>query len=597
MTRAPRWRTLLGRPDDVLAALVADAALATRTRRAELSRWSAISGLPDGEVLASPFGARMIALGLEAGATTVHHELRPLLPWHRSVRPEGAVTDPKHGLWIRGALRTGKYEEFCAEDPFTSHHPEHSAKWAPHEMLHRAVGFFARADASGFSRYLGARLNELLPVATWYGLELARRLDREGPFDRVREGSEIEAPRERALWLGESERSLRARARRAAPLLRWTLERTDRELAAIDEEIASGRIVASPDVHLESLPDVRLDASADALAYVHAHARRLESPAIAQILDALAPQCVPTVATLRARVDRVLDRLLFGRIALAPAHFEARIRANVVLDVLLRAAITEPSVDLRELVARGRRLVARRLSTGALIRFVEDVRARLEGAVGRQRARAIVTLGLVSRPELTSLDTRALAHGLAQVVPCTARALGPRGRDAVVASLVEQSRRGPGRRGHLALRVREAILALARSQGADPEVVLALSELARLEHLLDAPAVHEPREPWRIPAQGAPPRARVSLRSGLRIERFVHDVLALHRGEAPAPRVVHVAVGHIGGETLLCELPEDIGRALTRAPSGTITALARRIGRAALDELDAIGVLIVLPPG
>jgi hypothetical protein len=389
MTRAPRWRTLLGRPDDVLAALVADAALATRTRRAELSRWSAISGLPDGEVLASPSGARMIALGLEAGATTVHHELRPLLPWHRSVRPEGAVTDPKHGLWIRGALRTGKYEEFCAEDPFTSHHPEHSAKWAPHEMLHRAVGFFARADASGFSRYLGARLNELLPVATWYGLELARRLDREGPFDRVREGSEIEAPRERALWLGESERSLRARARRAAPLLRWTLERTDRELAAIDEEIASGRIVASPDVHLESLPDVRLDASADALAYVHAHARRLESPAIAQILDALAPQCVPTVATLRARVDRVLDRLLFGRIALDPAHFEARIRANVVLDVLLRAAITEPSVDLRELVARGRRLVARRLSTGALIRFVEDVRARLEGQwAGSVRARS-----------------------------------------------------------------------------------------------------------------------------------------------------------------------------------------------------------------
>lgn len=596
MTRAPRWRALLDRPDAELARLLADTTLATRSRRAELARWCALSALPDGEVLASPFGARMIAMGLETGACSVHHELRPLLPWHRSLRPEGAVTDPKHGLWVRGALRTGKYEEFCAEEPFTSHHPEHSAKWAPHEMLHRAVGFFARADASGFSRYLGARLNELLPVATWYGLEHALRLDREGPFDREREGREIAAPLELALWLSQSERAIRARARDAAPLLRWTLERTARELAAIDEEIATGTIVASPDVHLESFPDVRLDASADALAYVHAHTRRLESPALAQILDALAPQRVPTIAALRARVDRVLDRLLFGPITLDPARVEARVRTNVVLDVLLRAAIAQPSLDARALVARARRLVARGPSLSALARFVDDVRTALTQTLGSRRAREAVTLGLVSLSELGSIDTRALARGLAEVVPCTARALGPRGREAIVASLVEQSRRGPDRRGHLALRVREAIGALARSEGADPEVVLALSELARLELLLDAPAVHEPRDAWRIPLHEAGDDALVSLRRGVRVERFEHDVIALHRGEAPAPRTVHVAIGHVGDDVILCELPQTVALALAKTPSGTLARVTRALGRTTVEDLEAIGVLLALPP-
>jgi DNA-binding phage protein len=334
---------------------------------------------------------------------------------------------------------------------------------------------------------------------------------------------------------------------------------------------------------------VRLDASADALAYVHAHTRRLESPALAQILDALAPQRVPTITALRARVDRVLDRLLFGPITLDPARVEARVRTNVVLDALLRAAITQPSLDARALVARARRLVARGPSLSALARFVDDVRAALTQTLSSRRAREAVTLGLVSLPELGSIDTRALARGLAEVVPCTARALGPRGREAIVASLVEQSRRG-----HLALRVREAIGALARSEGADPEVVLALSELARLEHLLDAPAVHEPRDAWRIPLHEAGDDALVSLRRGVRLERFEHDVIALHRGEAPAPRTVHVAIGHVGDDVILCELPQTVALALARAPSGTLARVTRALGRTTVEDLEAIGVLLVL---
>jgi hypothetical protein len=589
MTRTPRWRSLLEQRDAALGALLGDTALALRSRPRELARWSSLAGLPEGETLASPFGARMIALGLEAGATTVHHELRPLLRWHRSVRPDGAVADPAHGLWVRGALRTGKYEEFCAEDPFISHHPEHSAKWAPHEMLHRAVGFFAREGASGFSRYLGARLNELLPVATWYGLEHALRLDREGPFDRAREGAEIEAPISLARWLTEPERSLRARARRAAPLLRWTLERTARELAAIDAEIATGALLASPDVHLESFPDVRLDASADALAYVHAHSRRLACVAVSNPLDRLAIQRVPTVAALRARIDTILDRLLFAEIALDPGEIERRIHTNVLLDRLLRAGVVAPAMDSSALVTRARRLAARHLTPQAIALFTTALTEQLTEHVGVRVARAASCLGLSSRLPIASLDTRALERGLGEVVPETARALGRDGRRAIVGRLVAAPARG-----HLALRVRAAIAGL--SDGSDPTVLLALSELARLEHLLDTPAVREPREAWRIQARRAPPHARVSLRSGIRIERFEHDVLALHRGEAPPRRVVHAAIGHVGADVLLCELPAPIANALGTGASGALGALARRIGRDALDELEAIGVLVVLPP-
>ena len=47
----------------------------------------------------------------------------------------------------------------------------HRRKWRPHELLHGAVGFFWREDASRFETYVGARLNELLPVVHWYGLD------------------------------------------------------------------------------------------------------------------------------------------------------------------------------------------------------------------------------------------------------------------------------------------------------------------------------------------------------------------------------------------------------------------------------------------
>ncbi|MBX7190465.1 MAG: hypothetical protein K1X94_00315 [Sandaracinaceae bacterium] len=586
MTRArprptsARWRSLLRTSDRQLASWLLESVLSLRARRGELARWAELAALPEGEVLASPWGARMIALGLEVGATTVEHELRPLLAWHRSILPDDAVHDPRHGHWLRGALRTGKYEEFCAEDPFASYHPEHSAKWAPHEWLHRAVGVHARSDASPFARYLGARMNELLPVATWYGLEHALRLDHEGDFDRERERREPAAPVARARWLTESERSLRARAKAAIPFVRWTLERTARELAALDEELASGTFVPSPDAGRESFPGVRLDASTDAIAYVHAHRARLESPATSHALDVLSSENLPSIHGLRARIEHVLDRLLFAPLVLRASSVRLRIRANVLLDLLLRAALVDPSEPRRALVAEARALVARRaLAAVSLARFATTLERSLAARVGPSRAAAVTARGL--RAPLVSIDTRPLARGLRSVTPRTAHLLGPRGTRALVAELVSG---GPAR-GHLAARVGQALTPTHP----------ALASLAHLEHVMDAPEAQEPREGWRLSAREADDDAYVTLRRGVSLHRFAHDVLALHRGERAPDREITLAAATIEGQAVLCEIPDAVASVLSRAPSHRLGALARAIGAEVLEALDAIGLLVVLP--
>ncbi len=560
--RRARWRTLLAASDRALGAFLAEEALSLRARRAQLARWAALAGLPEAEVVASPFGARMIALGLEVGATTVHHELRPLVPWHPAFLPEGSVVDPLHGAWHRGALRTGKYQEFCQEDPFCSYHPEHSSKWAPHEFLHRAVGFFSTKGASGFERYLGARLNELLPVATWYGLEEALRLEHEGVFDRAREGREPGASLDRARWLTEPEAQLRRRARAAAPLLRWTLERTRSELDAIDRELESGTVIPSGDAGTESFPLVRLDASSDALAYVQAHAARLSSECVTRVLGALAHARLEDVGALRARVDRTLDRLLFAPLRLDARATEARILAAKPHDLFLRVATQgdEALAACAPLLARARRLQQRpSASPRDHLALAEQLERALRPVLGARRASETVTLGLVGPAR--SVSTRALTRGLAEVLPATSARLGRR-RAAVVEAVIEtapQASRRP-----LAERV-AAVL-----------VPRALAELAMLEGALATASGVEPRAGWAEPLGAL--RAQVVARDGRwSIRRFATDVIAAHRGEALAERPTVLALARLEEDLALVSLSPDLAEVLD-ALGPDVWPLARFVG-------------------
>ncbi len=594
-----RWRALLEANDRALGELLADTALELRARRSQLVRWARLADLPEGEVVASPFGARMIALGLAAGATGVQHELRPLLAWDQSLLPDDAVSDPLHGVWHRGALRTGKYQEFCQEEPFCVYHPEHSAKWAPHEHLHRAVGFFHAPGASGFERYLGARLNELLPVATWYGLEHALRLDHEGAFDRAREGRELGASPERARWLREPERSLRSRARAAAPLVRWTLERARAELEAIDRELASGTLVPSSDAGRESFAGVRLDASSDALAYLHAHQARLESPAVSQVLVALAAQRHQDVRSLRAHVEHTLDALLFSPLRLTPHTVERRILASALHDAFLRVAV-RGEVAFRScapLLPRAKRLAERlRRGTspasdpGPVRALLEATRECLARAVSPLEARTISTSGL--RRPIESVSLECLARGIRAVAPATLARLTSQERKSLASAIASD---GNSSRELLAERVARQLRDSSRLPVSDRR---ALADLARLESALSLAGGVEPRAAWSISYHDAPPGSLVSLDARASILHFATDALGAHRGEPLTERPISLVLARLEDGLHLVEISSVMARLLE--PLGTqpapLHAFQRRAGRPATRALCELGVLRLLPP-
>ncbi|MGE0784207.1 MAG: hypothetical protein AB7S26_00865 [Sandaracinaceae bacterium] len=314
---ARRRAAIVTASDRALEGRIVEMAQALREAPAEaIARFAS---LPLAEVVASPFGLRAVAMAAGEGALSRHRELR----YEPAGSADPEVADPDHNEWVRGALRTGKYQGFYAESPFATYDPSHHAKWASHELMHRAVGFAFRADMPRFERYVAARLNELIPVVLFHALDEVMRLEGDG-FDVRRAGSRKRARIEEcAFWNG---RGLASHATRTAGWLRTAVIHFERELAAIDEELARGRRVK---VSHDYAGAFTLDASSDATAYVVGHAERLEAPEVARALGAVdARWRAETAAELRDRVEQTFDRLLFASLEwnepLANEHLEAR---------------------------------------------------------------------------------------------------------------------------------------------------------------------------------------------------------------------------------------------------------------------------------
>jgi hypothetical protein len=341
-TPRARREALLGASDAAIAERLV--ALVQGLRGFDHHAIAEAASLPIGEVIASPFALRAVALGVEVGATTMHHELR-LRPDWPAVFEVDEVRDPDHGAWDRGVLKTGKYQGFLADEPFATFDPSHHSKWGPHELLHRAARFFHRADASRWEIYLGARLNELVPVVAWYGPEQVMRLD-EREFDRKAGARPARAAD--ARWLTDDDDALRARALSCAPILRAGIEHFERELAAIDRELAHGMRVRAPHAFL--------DASSDATAYAVGHGARLE--AIGEALEALLPEELyfRDVGAYRDFVEALFDRLLFAPITLDLARASSRRAGHRVWDFVHRAA--HFGEDVGDLVGDARRDIA-----------------------------------------------------------------------------------------------------------------------------------------------------------------------------------------------------------------------------------------------
>ena len=418
--------------------------MAWALRSVDAAPLAAAAGLPLAEVLASPFALRAIALGVSVGATHRHRELRRALPLPGP--PE--VQDPDHDAWSAGVLQTGKYQGFSAEAPFAVYDPSHISKWAPHEMTHRAAGFFFRREASRFERYLGARLNELVPVVLFHTFEQALRLEDEGPFDRHAAGRAPAATLARCLWRTDDEPRLRARCEADAQHLIEGFAHFARELAAIDEELTSGLCVRAP--------HPSLDASSDALAYVVGHDARLRHRPVARALEAVdSADREADVGAYRERIGALFERLLFGTVELDLGLAAARRAARERWDLALRTAVVADDEAAVEAV-------------------LEAVEPR--DAVPEESQEAVLEDG-----SATGLALDQLAEGLEACVPAAWSALGDdEAFEAFAESRALWDRAPLARRALALFEGRPALLDLARFEGALLEARLADEGGARL---------------------------------------------------------------------------------------------------------------------
>lgn len=560
---APRARDLAARRAALLEGDLVDT-LTTwmlALRRGGAERWQPLAdaaGLPLGEVVASPFGLRAVALGVATGATSARVETRALLPWPEHFGTD-AVADEAHGTWDAGRLHVGKYQSFQADAPHATYDPSHVAKWGPHELLHRAAGFFFAPDATRFEHYVGARLNELLPVALWYGHDQLARLDED---EFVRAGARHEAHVEDARWLVEKESSLRKRAKRTARALTNGIAHFEHELAAIDRELATGRRVATT----HDKGGARLNASSDATAYVVGHIARLRDPNVAAVL-AQVPRDLGRFDELpayRAHVEAVHDALLFGRIVADDEDIYARQARRTLWDWLHRAA--HVGADVRTL--------ARRASAElAGDRAVDDAKwaARFADALGEEIAAAVLADGI------GGIALGQLREGVGSVLPRIESYLDDEALASFATSATFVARAPLAERVTRFLEVAEA--------------PVALHELARLERAI---AEARPSDEATHLSEPPPTRGRagvVAANEAFVIVEATHDVVSLHAGGDAAPGTFAWLVGaHDGGVSILPCAPDE--RALFERALVSIVPVAESgVSTAWLREALAAGAL------
>lgn len=329
-TPAARRAWLRALPDDALLhALTRWMETLANVPRADVESLAAWVRAPLGEVMASPFGLRACALGAKVGGLVVHHELRTLLPWPDDLVGDVATLDINHGEWQRGGLHAGRYQSFQLDGAFATYHPDHSARWTPHELLHRAVGYGWRAGMSRWETYQCARLAELLPVVHWYGPDLLSRLD-ENEFTQDSDALTPSAPLARARWLHASPDVRHEHLAQTMRYLREGIDRFDAEFAACSRELEEGRAV--------SVPHGLLDSKADATAYVAGHHPRLTAERLTCLLNTGGPAPHARGArSLADQVERCFDALLFGSIEVDADELSARAHGRLLWDLAHRA--------------------------------------------------------------------------------------------------------------------------------------------------------------------------------------------------------------------------------------------------------------------
>ncbi len=407
-------------------------------------------GAPVLDMVVTPLSARAALLAAEGGRAFYHHELRERVPVPQDQAPEVAVWE--HGLvphWQQGVLEEPKYFSFFQDAPFPAFNPNHRRKWRPHELLHGALKFFWHPEMTRFEMYVGARLNELLPVVHWYGFdEIFRpRCQRHQGTVLYREYCADCEAAARPYW----ESSQKWRAERRPQAIAWAergLTHYRDELAACRAEIDTG------EVHEVDRP--RLDSSSDAIGYMRSHWNRMTAWSFGVWAETFLSDGFDYFSSLERYVghlERTTHRLLGAEVAVDDEHYHMLRGRRAVQDIAYRIYVAlewldEGSARLREVEERlmpqleqAAHHVHHLEDEAQLSDFTDHVVLDLLGAFERVRdhfpeevGRAVPALGYTwcepSRFVVAGADQ--LEAGIADAVPLTAEQL-----DDDLAELVE----------------------------------------------------------------------------------------------------------------------------------------------------------------
>ena len=290
-------------------------------------------GAPVLDSTVTPLSARAALLGLQNGRSFHHHELRRRIPMPEPLEPEKSVWDAGTvPTWRDGVLEEPKYFSFFQDAPFPACNPNCRRKWRPHELIHGALGFFWHPEMTRFEFYVGARLNELLPVVHWYGLDEMFRPSCEEHRDELLYQDYCSDCERRAHHYWEASDEWIDERRTAA--LRWAeqaLDHFETEWEACLAEIDTGKRHPTPRPHLDS--------SSDSVGYLHGHWNRVTDWTFGVWLETFLEDGVDYVSSLSGYARRLADtanQLMSGTISIEPDDFHKQRNRRTIQDVAYR---------------------------------------------------------------------------------------------------------------------------------------------------------------------------------------------------------------------------------------------------------------------
>ncbi|EGG24187.1 hypothetical protein DFA_06334 [Cavenderia fasciculata] len=351
--------------------------------------------VPVGEVNASPFTLRAMALAMNSGVSFTHHESRRVMSPNedyehlkrkdrvakiqeqqdqdnqqkqkqslnsnsnkkKQILSKEASGDQElvkrmeeeerifkeymeqSSRWVDGELEMPQYASFHQEDQFASYNPAHIDKWTPHEAIHRWCRFYWREDMTKWDMYIGCKLNEIIPVLHWHSLDEILR---------------------NSNWTTEQdERTLLRSARQTARLLQGAIGYFNSELDIIEREIFKGlNTLLEKQQQIDNnennksnnnnnikLPEhvkdwKELNSVTDTMIYVQSHYPRITTDPFNLVMEALKSgrDYIASIKGYRAFIEERWDDLLFKTVTVdtAAALNERDNRAKI--DLLMREA-------------------------------------------------------------------------------------------------------------------------------------------------------------------------------------------------------------------------------------------------------------------